>query len=90
MVLNHFIVGSISRKVTMPANENTRKNRLAFGAEIVTYDDARRAAKRRLPRMIMILSTVLQAVRLRLHAIAPVLMRSICNPAPCEMLPNGA
>ncbi|MBT6925546.1 MAG: alpha-hydroxy-acid oxidizing protein, partial [Marinovum sp.] len=36
----------------MPANENTRKNRLAFGAEIVTYDDARRAAKRRLPRMI--------------------------------------
>ena len=36
----------------MPANENTRKNRLAFGAEIVSYDDARRAAKRRLPRMI--------------------------------------
>ena len=36
----------------MPAHENTGKNRLALGAKIVSYDDARQAAKRRLPRMI--------------------------------------
>ena len=36
----------------MPARDNAQKSRLSFGAEIVSYDDARQAAKRRLPRMI--------------------------------------